>query len=72
MSEHPPITVGRSVYYYEALNHPPLAATVTVVHSVHTGMVSLQVFHEFSIDPMTSVPFSPTPKPGHWSWPPRG
>lgn len=33
--------------------------------------VALNIFHPHGAEVQQSVPFSPTPKPGHWSWPPR-
>lgn len=71
-------TVGRIVHYYsetadEELNKKPHAALVVHVYANPDAYVGLQVFARLpkEYDMRTSAPFSETPKPGHWSWPPR-
>lgn len=64
-------TVGRIVHYHNEVNPNPLAAIVTYVFkNPADGMCGLHVFGTEESD-RNGVPFSETPKPGHWSWPPR-
>jgi hypothetical protein len=68
-------TIGRVVHYqsygtpggeFQSLQHP---AIVTEVHS--DGVVGLFVINPTGQYFTREVPFSETPKPGHWSWPPK-
>lgn len=69
-------TVGRIVHYYPTVREPedsfglPQAAIVTLVFAPDT--VKLQLFRPFgeATRVQTNVPYSATPTPGHWSWPP--
>lgn len=76
-------TVGRTVHYYqdspsEDADPQPCAAIICSVVNAEDGFVDLHVFpnqrggatepHNWS---PAMVPFSPGPKAGHWSWPPR-
>lgn len=75
-------TVGRIVHY-QAYGTPggeykaqPRAAIVTDVPeenspASHEGRVSLCVLNPTGCFFNQSVPYSATPKPGHWNWPPR-
>lgn len=69
-------TVGRTVHY-QAYGTPggeykaePRAAIVTEVLP-DTGAVSLCVVTPTGTFFNRGVPYSETPKPGHWNWPPR-
>lgn len=78
----PKPTVNRAVHY-QSYGTPggeylpeARAATITAVNAnpytgEPNGDVSLCVMNPngFFLNP--NVPFSETPKPGHWSWPPR-
>lgn len=79
MSQVP--TVGRSVHY-QAYGTPggeypsvPRAATITQVvpSGVEGGVptVGLAIFNPTGMFFNPDVPYSETPKPGHWNWPPR-
>ena len=46
-----------------------LAGIITMIEN--NGGVHLQIFFRSEIYPLGRVPFSETPKPGHWNWPPR-
>lgn len=74
-------TIGRIVHY-QSFGTPggehlpePRAAVITTVHAAPaadvTPSVGLAVLNPtgrfFNVD----VPYSPTPKPGDWNWPPR-
>ena len=71
-------TVGRIVHYYHQQGDTmrgPLAAIVT---SADGDVVGLRVFDSPAFRRMSlevrhaeAVPFSPTPKAGCWTWPPR-
>lgn len=75
-------TVGRIVHY-QAYGTPggeyqsvPRAAIVTAVpeanHADATeNYVGLCILNPTGMFFNTRVPFSATPKPGHWNWPPR-
>lgn len=64
-------TVGRIVHYQGFTQTEPLAAIITAVYEA-TDRVSLTVFLPVgAAQPRPSVPFSETPEPGHWNWPPR-
>ena len=72
------ISVGRAVHFYEADTRKqlvgPFAATVSGVHNSHGETVDLHVCMpdlEEPIDFVEEVQFSPEPKAGCWSWPPR-
>lgn len=69
-------TVGRIVHYRMRDTDLPLAALV--VGTFLDGSASLAVFTGRSTFKgraeslfQRAVPFSETPKAGHWSWPPR-
>lgn len=68
-------TVGRIVHY-RSYGTPggeflpeARAAIVTAVHE--GGEVALAVLNPTGVFFSLSVPFSETPAPGSWSWPPR-
>lgn len=76
-------TVGRTVHY-QAFGTPggeykslPRAAIVTATHSEDPSLpedgsiVSLMIVNPTGVFFNTRVPFSKTPTPGHWNWPPR-
>lgn len=74
-------SVGRIVHY-QSFGTPggeyvsaPRAAIVTIVHDAGTkcfvddvGLCILNPTGQFFNE---HVPYSDTPKPGHWNWPPR-
>lgn len=64
------VSVSRNVHYHESPN-VPLAAIVTCV--ISPEVVHLAVFNPawHASGTKLRVPFSLTPKAGHWSWPPR-
>jgi hypothetical protein len=68
-------TIGRIVHYTNLGDadgkYPPetQAALVTGVNA--DGSPSLLVFYKTGQFNMPSVPFSETPKRGHWNWPLR-
>lgn len=77
-------TIGRTVHYHsygtpggEYKPAPRAALTTTdpnVVWSSDKGwhlVIGLCVLNPTGMFFNLDVPFSPTPKPGHWSWPPR-
>lgn len=77
MSEASP-TIGRIVHY-QSFGTPggeylpeARAAIVTAGPPTprHSG-VSLAILNPTGMFFTQDVPHSPTPKPGHWSWPPR-
>lgn len=69
-------TIGRIVYYYSRgsadgiFQSEPRAAMVTAVNDNGTD-ASLAVLHPSGLFFDSDVPYSPTPSPGCWSWPPR-
>lgn len=80
-------SIGRIVHYHsygtpggEYLPEPR-AAIITEVKEVDKSLpgepdlkiqfVSLAVLNPTGIFFNTEVPYSVSPKPGHWSWPPR-
>lgn len=74
-------TIGR-VVHYQSFGTPggehlpePRAAIITTVHPAPaadvTPAVGLAVLNPTGVFFNTDVPHSPTPKPGHWNWPPR-
>ncbi|MDQ0756083.1 hypothetical protein [Arthrobacter sp. B3I4] len=79
MSQTP--SIGRIVHFYPAQSLPdcangPWAAIITAVHRrgshVPDGGISASVFlPSGTAAGYPFLPFSETPKPGHWSWPPR-
>lgn len=76
-------SVGRTVHYqsYGTPNGEylpePRAAIITEVDAVNESQnvsgqdVGLAVFNPTGLFFNRHVPFSETPKPGHWNWPPR-
>jgi hypothetical protein len=79
-------SVCRAVHYFpegeEYDSSLPLSATITFVRqiSVDTGPDEENCYdvnlHVLRADAMGTfgvqdAPFSPMPKPGHWTWPPR-
>ncbi len=68
-------SIGRMVHYQSlgsadgTFLPEPRAAIVTAVGG--DGMVSLAVMNPNGLYFNTAVPFSESPEPGHWSWPPR-
>lgn len=74
-----PPSVGRIVHYHApnggGEDDPgPYAGLIVRVHPGGLGLprlVDLVTFGPLSIYHDLSVPFSPVPAPGHWSWPPR-
>jgi hypothetical protein len=77
-------SVGRIVHYYPLENPAyqtppgPYAAIVTAVEPVtlplpgQEGCIALMAFTPIgNAMGRPCVPYSETPKPGHWSWPPR-
>jgi hypothetical protein len=70
-------SVIRCVHYYPASRHPdpaligpPQAAIITGVHN-ETCVDLFLMPPACQGEPATSVEFSETPTPGHWTWPPR-
>jgi hypothetical protein len=68
-------SIGRVVHYHPNLESGALAtraAIVTGVDEEDETRVDLTVFPPRA-DPYREVlvPFSPEPRPGHWTWPPR-
>lgn len=74
--------IGR-VVHYRSYGTPggeylpePRAAIITELapegtESAAQGVVGLAILNPTGMFFNTSVPFSETPKAGHWSWPPR-
>ena len=79
MSQTP--SIGRIVHFYPAQGIPggpdgPWAAIVTAVnprgYNEPDGSISASVFlPSGTAAGFPCIPHSDTPKPGHWSWPPR-
>jgi len=78
MAEQKP-SVGRIVHWFpdtadSQYNQVPHAAIITYVDFVETE-IDLQIFVPLRFigynTMLQKVPFSETPKPGHWCWPPR-
>lgn len=73
-SHIPKPTVGRIVHFWHRLDEPWAAIVTRVVTDTE---VHLAIFwpgvQDNSDLPLYDVahPFSETPEPGHWSWPPR-
>jgi hypothetical protein len=70
-------SIGRIVHY-QSYGSPggehqslPRAAVITEVLSEDTNTVSLCVLNPTGQYFDRGVPYSETPKPGHWNWPPR-
>ncbi|WP_427017854.1 hypothetical protein ACQCSX_04365 [Pseudarthrobacter sp. P1] len=68
-------TIGRTVHY-QSYGTPggehlpePRAAIITAVHSPDD--VALAVLNPTGLFFSLDVPFSESPKAGHWNWPPR-
>ena len=79
MNEQKP-SIGRIVHFgakdtvsdvpYEKAELLACAAIITAVHE--DNKVHLHVFsHSGAAGPASFIPYSPTLKEGHWSWPPR-
>lgn len=74
-------TVGRIVHYQSfgtpggEYSSQPRAAVITQVgafdHGFGGNAVGLCILNPTGQFFNPSVPFSETPKPGHWNWPPR-
>lgn len=66
-------TVGRIVHFWDTLDEPWAAIVVRVVSGMDVELVvywpSNTIVNGFKYDAIHS--YSETPKPGHWSWPPR-
>jgi hypothetical protein len=80
MNQQP--TVGRIVHYQsfgtpggEYLPKPRAAIVTDVPEANHpdaaAGKVGLCILNPTGMFFNPSVPYSETPKPGHWNWPPR-
>lgn len=72
-----PEPVVGSIVHYQSYGTPGheyesevRAAIITVVHP-EQGDVGLAVLNPTGLFFNQRVPYSPKPKPGHWSWPPR-
>lgn len=74
-------TVGRIVHY-QSYGTPggeyasqPRAAVITEVHpqqgNEEAPSVGLAILNPTGLFFTRAVPYSPSPKPGCWSWPPR-
>jgi hypothetical protein len=75
-------SVGRIVHY-QSYGTPggehrsaPRAATVTATRAEDPSIVDDTTVHLAVLNPTgmffnLHVPYSETPRPGHWSWPPR-
>ncbi|MCY1080284.1 hypothetical protein [Archangium lansingense] len=69
-------SLGRVVHFYSTTSPgsselEPSAATIAAVLD-DTGRVNLsRVLWSGETQPQPDVPFSPEPKAGCWSWPPR-
>ena len=68
-------SIGRIVHY-QSYGTPageylpaPRAAIITILND--DGTAGLAVLNPTGTFFNLRVPFSPEPKPGHWSWPPR-
>jgi hypothetical protein len=70
-------TIGRIVHYHSygtpggEYKPLPRAAVVTEISDTDETKVGLCVFNPTGLFFNREVPFSETPKPGHWNWPPR-
>jgi hypothetical protein len=76
MSDHQKPSIGRIVHY-QSYGTPggeylpePRAAVITTVGR-NGSSVGLCILNPTGMFFNTDVPFSETPKPGHWNWPPR-
>lgn len=74
-------SIGRIVHY-QAYGSPngehksePRAAVITQVLTTETGAITtevgLAILNPTGMFFNPIVPYSETPKPGHWNWPPR-
>lgn len=67
-------TLGRIVYYYSqgsADTGHRLEVHPAMVTDVDGTVASLAVIHPTGMFFDADVPYSPTPSPGCWSWPPQ-
>ena len=70
-------SVGRIVHYQSygtpggEYTSKPRAAVITEVYADGVTAVGLCILNPTGQFFSPSVPFSETPKPGHWNWPPR-
>lgn len=78
-------SVGRSVHYFpegeEFDSDLPLSATITKVSRMYGVVAEEEDSYEVNLRVLRAdatgsfgaleAPFSSTPKPGHWTWPPR-
>lgn len=66
-------TVGRTVHYVNLGDrdgrYPPAVIPSLVTRVNDDGTVALKHFYPTGVFDTPSVPFSPTLKRGHWSWP---
>lgn len=73
--KHMKPTVGRIVHFYGdgELDLDPYAGIITRVRTVDDGwdICDIVTFGPQSMYHQQEVEFSPTPKAGCWSWPPR-
>jgi hypothetical protein len=71
----PAPTLGRVVLYVNLGDaegrFKPEPHPAQVVGLNDDGTVALHILYRTGTFNMDAVPFSPTPKPGHWHWPPR-
>jgi hypothetical protein len=67
-------TVGRIVHYQTVIGEDtllPLAAVVTETYSDNEMEAGLFILYVTEHAFRQHIPFSETPKLGHWNWPPR-
>lgn len=79
MTQQP--SIGRIVHYTRlgtGINGQPGNYEGETVPAIITalfedGAVALKIFYYYVEDPWhtDAYPYSETPKPGHWTWPPR-
>ncbi len=68
-------TIGRVVHFITDEMRSHASIITGLVEPEHIGADNVVDLHIMppggSAYDLTSVPFSETPKPGHWTWPPR-